>query len=107
MTFESTKVETTGDRTGRVTGDLTLLGVTRPVTLDVTFNKVAPHPLPPYDEVLTAGFSVRGSIRRSEFGLKSALPTMVADEVHPRSEERRVGKECGGTWSARWSPLQE
>src|SRR3546814_10546119 len=91
MTFESTKVETTGDRTGRVTGDLTLLGVTRPVTLDVTFNKVAPHPLPPYDEVLTAGFSVRGSIRRSEFGMKYALPTTVADEEIVRASWRAEG----------------
>lgn len=80
MTFESTKVEVTGERTGKVTGDLTLLGVTKPVTLDVTFNKMEPHPLPPYNKVLTAGFSVRGSIKRSDFGMTYFLPA-VGDEI--------------------------
>ncbi|MET4701233.1 polyisoprenoid-binding protein YceI [Constrictibacter sp. MBR-5] len=80
MTFESTKVEVTGERTGKVTGDLTLLGVTKPVTLDVTFNKMEPHPLPPYNKVLTAGFSVRGTIKRSDFGMTYFLPA-VGDEI--------------------------
>lgn len=80
MTFESTKVDVTGERTGKVTGDLTLLGVTKPVTLDVTFNKMEPHPLPPYKKVLTAGFSVRGTIKRSDFGMTYFLPA-VGDEI--------------------------
>ena len=80
MTFESTKVDVTGERTGKVTGDLTLLGVTKPVTLDVTFNKMEPHPLPPYNKVLTAGFSVRGTIKRSDFGMTYFLPA-VGDEI--------------------------
>ncbi|MFN4088330.1 MAG: YceI family protein [Alphaproteobacteria bacterium] len=80
MTFRSTKVEVTGENTGKVTGDLTLLGVTRPVTLDVTFNKVAPHPLPQYNKVLTAGFSARGTLNRSDFGMTYVLPA-VGDAV--------------------------
>lgn len=80
MTFESTAVERTGDDTGRITGDLTLLGVTKPVTLDVTFNKRAPHPLPQYNSVLTAGFSARGTLKRSDYGMNTFIPAL-GDEV--------------------------
>jgi polyisoprenoid-binding protein YceI len=54
ITFKSTKIETTGKNTGRVTGDLTILGVTKPVTLNVTYNKSGIHP---YNKNYVAGFS--------------------------------------------------
>lgn len=73
MSFASSKVEKTGERSARMTGNMTLLGVTKPVTLDVTFNKKAEHPLPQYNKILTAGFSMRGKLKRSEFGMKYAL----------------------------------
>ncbi len=79
MTFQSTKVEKTGDKTGKLTGNLTLLGVTKPVTFDVTFNKMAPHPLPQYKQVMTAGFSARGAIKRTDFGMKYAAPALGDD----------------------------
>ena len=44
MTFTSTKVEKTGAKTGKITGNLTMLGVTKPVTLDVTFFRKGLHP---------------------------------------------------------------
>jgi polyisoprenoid-binding protein YceI len=80
VTFVSTKAEPTGDNTGRISGDFTLLGVTKPVTLDTTFNKKAPHPLPAYNGVLVAGFSARTKIKRSDFGMTYAIPG-VGDEV--------------------------
>jgi|CXWL01.1.fsa_nt_gi polyisoprenoid-binding protein YceI len=80
MTFESTKVEKTGEKTGKLHGNITLLGQTKPVVLDVTFNKVAPHPLPAYKGVLTAGFTIRGTIKRSDWGMKFIVPA-VGDEV--------------------------
>ncbi len=80
MTFTSTGVAKTGDNTGRVTGDLTLLGITHPVTLDVTFNKMAPHPIPYYKGVMVAGFSARGTLKRSAFGMKYGLPSL-GDEI--------------------------
>ena len=71
--FRSTRIVVTGKRSGRMTGDLTLLGVTRPVTLAVTFNGIAPHPLADkfakYRGVIVAGFSARSTIRRSQFGM--------------------------------------
>jgi len=72
MTFRSTAVEPTGANTARVTGDLTLHGVTKPVTLDVTFNGgYAGHPMDPNGRI---GFSARGSLRRSEFGIAYGVP---------------------------------
>lgn len=80
MTFKSTKVEKTGEKTGKITGDLTLLGVTKPVTLDVTFNQKAPHPLPGYNGILSAGFSATAKILRSDFGMKTFVPA-IGDEI--------------------------
>ena len=78
--FVSTGIQTTGDKTGRISGNFTLLGVTKPVTLDVTFNGMRPHPLPKYKGVLTTGFSARTKIKRSDFGMKYALGG-IGDEI--------------------------
>jgi polyisoprenoid-binding protein YceI len=80
ISFTSTRVEPTGEKSAEVTGDLTLLGTTRPVTLEVTLNQIAPHPVPAYDGVITAGFSARGTITRSEFGMDFLAPA-VGDEI--------------------------
>src|SRR5690606_12273607 len=66
MTFKSTKVERTGEKTAKMTGDLTLLGVTKPVTLDVTLNKSDLHP---FHKKMAAGFSATGTLKRSDFGM--------------------------------------
>ena len=79
MSFVSTKVEKTGEKTGKVTGNLTLIGQTKPVTIDVTFNKMAPHPLPRYNQILTSGFSARGTIKRSDWGMKFGVPNLGDD----------------------------
>ena len=76
MTFTSTKVERTGDKTAKVTGDLTLLGVSKPVTFDVTFNKMAVNPRSQKEQI---GFSGVGTLKRSEFGMKFALGPIVDD----------------------------
>lgn len=78
MTFKSTAIEKTGDKTGRVTGDLTLLGVTKPVTMEVTFNQIAPNPY--NDNTPTAGFEAHTVIKRSDFGMKASIPD-IGDEV--------------------------
>ena len=72
ITFVSTSVEQTGDNTGKITGDLTVLGESRPVTLDVTFNSMAPHPIPSYNGVIVAGFSARAQVNRIEHGMTYA-----------------------------------
>ncbi|WP_026180641.1 YceI family protein [Henriciella marina] len=78
ITFTSTEVTRTGDMTGTVTGDLTFLGETRPVTLDVAYNGVANVPWLGARDIL--GFDATTTISRSEFGQES-LPGMISDEV--------------------------
>jgi polyisoprenoid-binding protein YceI len=71
-TFESTEVTLTGEKTADVTGDMTLNGVTKPVTLHVTFNGgYAGHPL---DAGARIGFSATGELNRSEFDLGFFVP---------------------------------
>lgn len=67
ITFNSTRVEQTGPRTARVTGDLAFRGATRPVTLDATFNGELPtHPATSTPAI---GFSAEGTFQPSEFGV--------------------------------------
>jgi polyisoprenoid-binding protein YceI len=60
-----------------VTGKLTLHGVTKPVTLNVVVNKVGQNPL---DKIDSAGFSARGTFKRSDFGMKTYLGA-IGDDV--------------------------
>ena len=70
--FTSTGVLLTGDRTAEVTGNLTLHGVTKPVTLAVTFNGgYGGHPM---DVGARIGFSATGIFSRSDFGITFGLP---------------------------------
>ncbi|MEJ0025570.1 MAG: YceI family protein [Rhizomicrobium sp.] len=78
-TFTSTSLERTGPTSGRMTGDLTIHGVTRPVTFDVTFNGGAPSPMGPGYYL---GFHAATSIKRSDFGLdKMGWTGFVGDDV--------------------------
>jgi polyisoprenoid-binding protein YceI len=76
--FVSTSFVRTGDGQGRLTGDLTIHGTTRPVTLNVTFNGHAPNPLTKQE---TLGFSADGHFSRAQFGLSQWYPA-VGDDVH-------------------------
>ncbi len=86
ITFKSTKIEKTGDKTGKLHGDLTMLGVTKPVVLDVTFNKDG---VSPASKLETAGFSARGTVKRTEFGMKYGAPN-IGDEIQLLIEAEAV-----------------
>ena len=75
--FVSTQVEARGDDAALVTGELTLHGVTRPVQLQVRFNKLARHPL---TFRRTAGFSATATLSRKDFGMDK-WAKLVGDEV--------------------------
>lgn len=75
--FTSTTVTAAGPGRLTVVGDLTIKGITRPVTLDAILNKAAVQPMARRDAV---GFSATGKIRRSEFGMGDYAPN-VSDEV--------------------------
>jgi polyisoprenoid-binding protein YceI len=83
LTFKSTRVERAGEKTAKMTGDLTMLGVTKAVTLDVKLNNMGPHPF--RSERKVAGFSATGSLKRSDFGMNYGLPG-IGDEVKIRVE---------------------
>jgi polyisoprenoid-binding protein YceI len=84
ITFKSTKVKRTGPNTAKVTGDLTIRGVTKEVTLDVTYSGQHKSPFGPF---IAAGFSAETVISRKDFGLTwNALVegggVLVGDEVY-------------------------
>jgi len=76
ITFKSTEVIATGEDTARVTGDFTLLGVTQPVTFDVTLRKLGAHPFSGKPHV---GFAAEGSLDRTAFGMDYAAPVVGTD----------------------------
>lgn len=76
-TFKSTTVEQTGENQLDVTGDLTLRGITKPVTLTVDVLALGDHPMA---KKPAAGFAVSTVIKRSDFGMDKFVP-YVGDEV--------------------------
>jgi polyisoprenoid-binding protein YceI len=73
MKFTSRAVEAGQDGTLRIRGDLTLRGVTKPVTLEARYNGgYAGHP---YDPQARIGFSARGTFKRSDFGVTIGIPS--------------------------------
>jgi len=78
ITFKSTSAALSGDFDGTVTGDLTFLGVTKPVTLDVSYNGVTNVPWFGQRDVI--GFNASATIKRSEWGMTS-MKSIISDEV--------------------------
>ncbi len=76
-TFASTRITPTGHDTARVEGTLTLHGVSEPETLLVHFVGAGVNPL---DKKYTVGFEAVGTIKRSQFGVKTYVP-LVGDDV--------------------------
>lgn len=88
MSFKSTKVEPTGANTFKLTGDLTLHGVTKSVTLSASMRTVASHP---FMKVPAAGFVATGEIKRSEFGI-TTYPGALGEVVKIRIDTEAAQK---------------
>lgn len=86
-TFTSTSITANGEDRYEVDGELTMHGITRPVTLDVEVNRIGTHPA---TEAKTIGFDATTTIKRSEFDAGMYAPA-VSDEVriHITSEMPR------------------
>lgn len=82
MRFVSTRVERMNDAAGhlRIDGNLTLHGITRPISLDAHLNRVGLYPML---DVPAAGFSASTVIKRSDFGVGEGIP-YVGDELKVR-----------------------
>ena len=83
ITFKSTKVEKAGENGLKITGDLTLHGVTKPVTLDARINKIGIFEIPGVMKAPAAGFDATTVIKRSDFGVAKYVPA-VSDEIPVR-----------------------
>lgn len=75
--FVARKVTPTGERSARIDGDLTMHGVTKPVSLDATFGGAGANPM---SKAFTVGFGATGTLKRSDFGVSKYVP-FVSDEV--------------------------
>jgi polyisoprenoid-binding protein YceI len=84
ITFKSTTLRQTGERTGEIDGELTLLAITKPVTLKAIWNFTGETPMGAINPVLkgkwVSGFSAEAVIKRSDWGLTRAIP-LVSDEL--------------------------
>lgn len=75
--FVSRKVEQTGPRTARISGTITLHGVSKPFVLEASLGGAGVNPM---DKAYTVGFSAQGTLKRSDFGVTKYVP-FVSDEV--------------------------
>lgn len=86
ITFKSTKMTRVNKDYGKLEGNLTILGVTKPVELEVKLNKVGTHP---FKKTGWAGFSASTVIKRSEWGVKYGIP-MVGNDVEINIEVEAI-----------------
>ena len=77
ITYKSTNVKIMGDKKAKVEGMLTIMDVSKPVTLEVERISCGTHP---FNKQHVCGFDAEGSFKRSDFGVKYALPA-VGDEM--------------------------
>jgi len=78
LTFKSKSFTKVSGKNYKLTGYLTLHGVTKPVTLDVIYNGTITNPM---SKKLVSGFKISGTIKRSDFGVGGAMTGILSDEV--------------------------
>ncbi|MCC9138479.1 YceI family protein [Pontibacter silvestris] len=84
LTFKSTSVKKADKNNYKLKGNLTLNGVTKPVTMDLVYRGTVENPM---SKKQTAGFQVTGTIKRSDFNLGNGFPApMISDEVRIKAD---------------------
>ena len=84
MTYKSTSIKAAGKNRYKITGDLTLHGVTKTVTMDLWYRGTVENPM---SKAPTSGFQVTGTIKRSDFGIGAKFPApMLSDEVQIKAD---------------------
>lgn len=84
LTFASTAIKPAGKNQYKLTGNLTLHGVSKPVTLDLLYRGTVENPM---SKKPTSGFQVTGLIKRSDFGIGEKFPApMISDEVRIKAD---------------------
>ena len=84
MTFKSTSIKAAGKDKYKLSGNLTLHGVTKPVSMDLWYRGTIENPM---SKAPTAGFQLTGTIKRSDFGIGAGFPApMLSDEVKIKAD---------------------
>lgn len=82
LTFKSTKIQKLDDKKYKLTGDLTIKGVTKPVTLDLTLLGMGKNMR---TQKPKAGFKVTGTIKRTDFGVGGMPEAVVSENIELRA----------------------
>lgn len=84
MTFKSTSIEKTGENNYKITGNLTIRDITKPVTMDLWYRGTIENP---QSKAATAGFQLTGTIKRSDYNVGPNFPPpMISDEVRIKAD---------------------
>ncbi len=84
LSFTSNSIKKSGKNKYKLGGELTLHGVTKPVTLDLVYTGSVVNPM---SKQLTQGFQVTGTIKRSDFGIGGGFPeAVISDEVKIKAD---------------------
>jgi len=78
MTFESTGIKSKGEKNYKLTGNLTIHGVTKPVVLDLTYRGQTSNPM---NSKLTSSFQITGTIKRSDFEVGGKFPEAIVSDI--------------------------
>lgn len=84
LTFKSTSLKKVANNQFKLTGDLTMHGITKPVTMDLTYKGAVENPM---SKKQTAGFQLTGTLKRSDFHIGDKFPSpMISDEVRIKAD---------------------
>jgi len=84
LDFKSTSIKNAGKNKYKLTGNLTLHGITKPVTMDLVYRGTTENPM---SKKQTAGFQLTGTIKRSDFNVGPGFPApMISDEVRIKAD---------------------
>lgn len=91
MTYKSTSIKKVGENRYKLTGNLTLHGVTKEVVMDLWYRGTIENP---QSKALTAGFQLTGTLKRSDFNIGAKFPSaMISDEVSIRADGEFIQQE--------------
>ena len=91
MTFRSTAIEKNGKDKYKLTGNLTIRDITKPVTMDLWYRGTIENP---QSKATTAGFQLTGNIKRSDFNVGPKFPAlMISDEVRIKADGEFIQKQ--------------
>ena len=91
LTFKSTSLKKQGKNSYKLSGDLTMHGITKAVTMNLKYRGITQNPM---SKATTAGFQLDGIIKRSDFNIGAGFPAaMLSDEVRINADGEFIQKQ--------------